>query len=214
MIITARRGGGFAGAALKQRLGPIDTEQIDREVGERIERAVREAGFFDLPEQLPPSGSRRSDAIWHSLEVSDGDQSHTVSWDDNSEVPDSVGKVGKALAEAGQWEDDHPNIDDLPYEVVELEAVHDWMPGSPPSLRVTGIYRFRTLGHAVDIRRHKPQGFNPFDLLLDVEIRHPKDGAGDQIQDVPFEFREDTDFKYQTATLVPHGPTLRVEDVH
>ena len=214
MIITARRGGGIAGPALKQRLGPIDTQQIDRETGELIEAAVRDADFFNLPEELPRSDRHQSDAMWHSLEVADGEQSHTVSWNDNSDVPDSLRSLTQALARAGEWEDDQPTVDGVPYEIVHLAAIHDWMPGSAPTLRVEGAYRFRTLGYTVQVRRHVPQGFNPLDLLLDVDVRHQDGPAGDQLEEVPIEYREDTDVKYETVTLLPHGPTLRVEDVH
>lgn len=91
-------------------------------------------------------------------------------------------------------------------------AIHDLMPGHPAELRVTGTCTFPTSGYAVELRRAVPQGINPLDLLLDKIVTPPSGGAADVITDVEARYEEVTDVKYETVTIRPGGPTIKVEN--
>ena len=220
MIVRARRGGGIAGSALNQELGPLDTSELeDRDLAERIERAVEEGGFFDLPAELPGADPPVADAMWHSLEVEADYRRHEVSWEDGSEVPDGLAQLAAVLAEApgAIWRDveaeaaggaaSEPDCD------WDAEAIHDWMPGKTPKLSLNGTCHFRTDGYKVELRRHEPQGFFPLDLLLDLVVTPPQDSAADVLDDVPVRYEEETDVRYTSVTILPGGPTIPVQHV-
>lgn len=218
MIVRARRGGGIAGSALNQELGPIDTRTLeDRDVAKRIERAVEDSGFFDLPAELP-KGRPIADAMWHSLEVEADYRTHEVSWHDGSEVPEGVKQLVAALAVPGVvWHDvDSAAAAAAPEEPTcdwDAEAIHDWMPGKSHKLSLHGTCHFRTGGHEVKLRPHEPPGFFPFDLLLDLVVTSSPAGP-DVLEDIPVEYSEKTDIKYTSVTILPNGPTISVKDVY
>lgn len=89
MEIEMARGGGFAGPALHQRLGPVNTDRAKN--GAEIETLIDRIGFFALPEKFPNDPSRKnSDPMWHSATVTASDETQTVEWDDNSQRPPSA----------------------------------------------------------------------------------------------------------------------------
>jgi hypothetical protein len=93
-------------------------------------------------------------------------------------------------------------------------AIHDHQPPGPSVLRVTGTCQFRTSGYTVELRRHEPQGINPSDLLLDRVVHAPTGAVEEVLTDVEVSYSEETDFDYQTVTILPGGPSIKVEDVY
>lgn len=91
-------------------------------------------------------------------------------------------------------------------------AVHDHDPGGPAVLVVRGTCRFPDATYTVELRRHEPQGINPGDLLLRKVVHRAETGA-DVITDREVEYREETEEMYETVTILPDGPTIRVEVV-
>jgi len=94
------------------------------------------------------------------------------------------------------------------------EAWHDHQPPGPAVLYVSGECEFPTAGYEVELRRRAPQGINPKDLLLERLVREPTDGAADVITVVEVRYSEETDFEYETVTILPDGATVPVRDVH
>lgn len=91
-------------------------------------------------------------------------------------------------------------------------AIHDLMPGHPAKLTVTGTCTFPTLGYTVKLRRSQPQGINPLALLLDKIVTPPSGPAGDVVTDVQVRYEEVTDVMYETVTIMPGGPSIKVEN--
>lgn len=90
-------------------------------------------------------------------------------------------------------------------------AVHDREPGGAPTLWVRGTCRFPDAGTTVALRRHEPQGVNPADLLLLMVVERAEPAAT-VVTDREVEYREDTDHRYETVTILPDGPTIRVQE--
>jgi len=78
------------------------------------------------------------------------------------------------------------------------------------ALVVEAICTFPRAGYTVELRRHEPQGINPEDLLLDKVVQGPPGPSAEVITDVAVHFQEETDFNYQTVTILPDGPTIEV----
>jgi hypothetical protein len=95
----------------------------------------------------------------------------------------------------------------------DWSAWHDHEPPGPPVLHVRGECEFPTAGFSVELRRHEPQGFNPRDLLLDRIVREPTGPVPQVITVVEARFREETDFEFDTVTILPDGVSLPVQDV-
>jgi hypothetical protein len=92
-------------------------------------------------------------------------------------------------------------------------AWHDHEPPGPPVLHVRGECEFPTAGFSVELRRHEPQGFNPRDLLLDRIVREPSGPVPQVITVVEARYREETDFEFDTVTILPDGVLLQVQEV-
>jgi hypothetical protein len=108
---------------------------------------------------------------------------------------------------------------DIPGEQAPEVACRDWYaihnhqtPG-PPVLRVTGNCRFDTAGWSVVLRRHEAQGINPVDLLLDRVVLGPNDQAADRGTEVEVRYDEETEFEYETVTILPDGPSIPVREI-
>lgn len=100
------------------------------------------------------------------------------------------------------------------YQCRDWKAWHDRMPGSPPTLHVSGTCHVHSSGWRCELRRHEPQGINPRDLLLDLVLHPPEGAAGDVEDDVECSYREDTDAEYDTVSILPNGPaSIEVEQV-
>ena len=99
-------------------------------------------------------------------------------------------------------------------ECHDWKAWHDRMPGSTPTLHVTGSCTCPREGFTIRLEKQEPQGINPKDLLLRLEISEGEGGyggygGGGTEQQV--EFEEQTDFEYETVTILPDGGTVKVE---
>ena len=90
-------------------------------------------------------------------------------------------------------------------------AIHDLQPPGPAVLAVVGTCTVPTPGHRVELRRHEPQGFNPQDLLLDRVVIEPTDPVAQVITEVEVRYTDETDFNYDTVTILPDGETVAVE---
>lgn len=103
MLITLERGGGLAGDRNHQRLGPIDTDDID--TGDRglLVGQIEQMDFFDMKTDWPDS-RRIADAMWHSMEVKDADRQRTVKWTDRSEIPAALAEATQLASQLGEWE--------------------------------------------------------------------------------------------------------------
>jgi hypothetical protein len=64
----------------------------------------------------------------------------------------------------------------------------------------------------VELRRREPQGFNPQDLLLDRIVHPPTGPVAEVVTEVEVDYSEETEFDYQTVTILPDGPSINVED--
>jgi hypothetical protein len=84
----------------------------------------------------------------------------------------------------------------------------DLMPGVEPTFHVTSTCEFPTTGYEVSISRHEPQGANPRDLLLDLEIKEPTGPVTDVITPVQAEYKEPVEGQdFDTVSILPDGPS-------
>jgi len=92
-------------------------------------------------------------------------------------------------------------------------ANHDHMPGKPRTLRVTGVVHAPTTGYSVDLRlKRGAQGINPKDLLLELDVTAPTGDASEVLTDYPVEYVDETDFEYDTVTIID-VTSIPVQDV-
>lgn len=84
---------------------------------------------------------------------------------------------------------------------------------APPVLTVAGECEFPTAGYSVELRRYEPQGINPRDLLLDLVVHEPTGPVAQVITTVEARYEEETDFEYESVTILPDGPSIPVEKV-
>jgi hypothetical protein len=96
------------------------------------------------------------------------------------------------------------------YKCRDWKAWHDRMPGAEPTLHVTGRCEFPSSGYEVRLKRHTPQGINPRDLLLDVLVTEPTGPVNQVVTELDVSYDEQTDVDYQSATILPDGPTVEV----
>ena len=101
MEVTLERGGGFAGAANHERLGPVDTSQAAD--GPRIEQLIAEVDFFRMSDEFPRPGVK-TDPTWSSIRVVEGDGDRTIRWDSNQQPPEGLRQLFDAVAAMGEWQ--------------------------------------------------------------------------------------------------------------
>ena len=80
-------------------------------------------------------------------------------------------------------------------------AWHDHEPPGPPVLHVRGECEFPTAG------------FNPRDLLLDRIVHEPSGPVPQVVTVVEARYREETDFEFDTVTILPDSVSLQVQEV-
>jgi hypothetical protein len=80
------------------------------------------------------------------------------------------------------------------------------MPGSPATLHVRGRCECPTAGYELGLSRHEPQGTVPTDLLLALVEREPSGSAAQVITPVDVEYREETEGRFETVSILPDGP--------
>jgi hypothetical protein len=90
-------------------------------------------------------------------------------------------------------------------------VVHDHQ--GPPTLRVHGYCRVGEAGTTVTLRVHEPPGFDPKDLLLDIDHTPPADGLP-QIHEVAVLFELATEIEYDSVSIVDCEAGIPVHDVH
>jgi hypothetical protein len=96
----------------------------------------------------------------------------------------------------------------------DWNAWHDHQPPGPPTLHVRGECEFPTAGHTVELKRQEPQGINPKDLLLAKVVHEPTGPVAQIVTTVEARYQEETDFEYDTVTILPDGVSVPVEEVH
>jgi len=103
---------------------------------------------------------------------------------------------------------------DAQMEFCNWAAWYDHQPPGPRVLHVVGRCEFPTPGYSVELRRREPQGINPRELLLDCIVHAPSGVVPQVITAGGAGYREETDFEYDTVTLLPDGPSISVQDIH
>jgi hypothetical protein len=88
------------------------------------------------------------------------------------------------------------------------------MRGGNTRLVVLGTCEVPNSGTSVELRRREPQGFNPHDLLLDLEVRKPSDESEPP---APVRKRvlysEQTNLRYDTVTIHQEGNLVKAMPV-
>jgi hypothetical protein len=93
------------------------------------------------------------------------------------------------------------------------KAWQDNMPGSSPTIYVTGACRFPTTGYSVALE--PVVGTNPPGLLqLEYKIHKPEDQVLQVITEVEAHYSQDTNAVYQEVQILPDNIKIAVEQVH
>ena len=93
----------------------------------------------------------------------------------------------------------------------DWRAIHNLEPGGPGSLIVGGVCILPSAGHRVELERQAPQGINPKDLLLRLVRHEPSGPSAHALTDVEVRYVEETDFPFDSVTILPDGPSVTVE---
>jgi hypothetical protein len=80
------------------------------------------------------------------------------------------------------------------------------MPGSPPTLHVGATCTAQTNGYHFSLVREEPQGINPRDLLLRLSV-DASEFANEVVTTYQIHYREDTETRFDSVSIVPNGPT-------
>jgi hypothetical protein len=105
-----------------------------------------------------------------------------------------------------------PLGEDLPmWKCGAWVAMHNHQHSGSQVLYVVGRCVVPTAGYWVELRRHKPQGSDPKDLLLELVV-HATD-APRELTVVEASYSEETDFQYDTVTILPDDVSVRVQEV-
>jgi len=94
-------------------------------------------------------------------------------------------------------------------ECSEWSAWYDHMPVGPGTLTVTGKCKFPDTRYRIGLRRREPQGINPKDLLLELIVTEQR-GWADEETTLKAHYEEQTDFEYETVTILPDGVVVPV----
>lgn len=96
-------------------------------------------------------------------------------------------------------------------ECSDWKAWHDRMPGSKPTLHVTGKCLFPTAGYSVELERVE-QGINPPETLQLKRIVHRPDSPVLQaVTEVEVRYSEDIDAAYSEVNILLNEETIPVE---
>jgi uncharacterized protein DUF6438 len=197
----------WVGERFVDRLGRYQG-QVDINDYTRLARFIHGVGFFGWePEYL----ANVTDLPDYFLTVAAGDQIKTVRQNGIDEPADFwvIAAVIDGLARAIDW----TPASQPEGTCHDWTAVHDHQPPGPSILRVHGTCRFNTAGFSVELRRHEPQGINPDDLLLDRIVHPPTGPVAQVVTEVEVSYSEETQFDYQTVTILPDGPSINIQDV-
>lgn len=87
------------------------------------------------------------------------------------------------------------------------------MPGKPVRLRVVGTCHAPRTGYTFTLRRRRgAQGINPKDLLLELDVSESAVG-NEVVTDYSVEYVEETDFEYDTVSIIGVASAIAVQDV-
>lgn len=130
-------------------------------------------------------------------------------------MPASVGRRGSGLVR--EFESPRPGTnpavtDTPPIECTNWYASHDRMPGREPTLHVTGDCTCPTPGYTVELTVAEPQGINPRDLLLRLELTPPTDVVPDVQTPCPVRFDWPTTATYDTVSIIDVAAGIPVEE--
>jgi hypothetical protein len=93
------------------------------------------------------------------------------------------------------------------------EAWQDHMPGSEPTLHVTGECVFSTGGYSVKLERME-QGINPPGILqLNLIVNRPRDPVTQVVTKVEVRYSEDTNAAYTEVNILPEDLTIPVKQL-
>jgi hypothetical protein len=101
----------------------------------------------------------------------------------------------------------------MPWDCSDWEAIHDRMPKSEPTLRVTGECMMPTPGYDCGLRVREPQGINPRDLLLELIVVEPNDTRPAVITPCTINFELKTSAEYDTVSIIDVEPSIPVQEV-
>jgi len=192
------------GERFVDRVGDYQGQADLNDVG-RLNRFVSRAGFLGWE---PEYVANVTDLPNYFLTVVTEEQTRTVRQYGVDEPADFwvIATLVDHIAESVDWTAAAPAG-----ECRDWSATRRQEPGGASVLSVHGTCVFPTLGFSVELRRHEPQGINPFDLLLD-RIVHPPTGLVPQVvTEVEAAYNEVTEVDYRTVTILPDGPSVRVE---
>ena len=79
-----------------------------------------------------------------------------------------------------------------------------------PRLIVTARCLLPTPAHRVGLRPSNPQGINPRILLLDLVVQAPKFPAPQVVTPFLLRYEQPADTHYDSVTIMPDGPTIKV----
>jgi hypothetical protein len=100
--IVLERGGGFAGPLNHQRLGPVDTDDLDPQERDKVIALVQDTAVLDAARDF--SGGRLTpDGMWRSIRMSDGAEERTFGWSDGSNPPVKLAELFDLVAAHGRW---------------------------------------------------------------------------------------------------------------
>ena len=92
-------------------------------------------------------------------------------------------------------------------------ATEDRQPRGRPRLIVAARCRRPTPAPTVELRPSNPQGINPRILLLDLVVHAPKFPAPQIVTPFLLRYEQPADIHYDSVTIMPDGPTIKVETV-
>lgn len=94
-------------------------------------------------------------------------------------------------------------------------ATQTGRPPGPRLLVVEGGCTLTSSGYEVSLVRHEPQGTVAEDLLLDLVVKAP--GPDEVVIPVlttyPVRYEEESEVWFETVTVLPDGPSIRVEQI-
>ncbi|MDR3590668.1 MAG: hypothetical protein P4N41_13530 [Negativicutes bacterium] len=88
MKIQLERSGGFTAIPLQSS---IDTDLLEPEESKNLIAMVESAGFFDLPDRIPPSNVG-ADRFSYKLTIADKARSHAIEFNE-ADVPESLSSL-------------------------------------------------------------------------------------------------------------------------
>jgi hypothetical protein len=92
------------------------------------------------------------------------------------------------------------------------KAWHDFMPGSEPTLHVTGQVTAPTTGYSASLVPHTPQGINPAIYIFDLIVipPNPNQVVHQTVTTFDVSYEEDTRKSYSHVTILPDNIMVEV----